>query len=100
MSELIRVKINVSKIDKDRMFKGEKGTYLDVTLIPTPDDQYGNDYRAVQDIGKEAREAGEKGPILGNAKFVGGKKPQQKAAPQQRKPPVDPDLDDDQEIPF
>ena len=65
---MIRIKINVSKIDKSKLFVGDKGTYLDVTLIESHGDRFGNDYMAVQDIGKEARERGEKGPILGNAK--------------------------------
>lgn len=68
----IRVKIDVTKIDKSALFKGAKGTYLDVTLWPTPDSQYGDDYRATQDIGKERREKGEKGPIIGNAKLMEG----------------------------
>lgn len=69
---IIRVKLDVTKIDKTAMFKGEKGTYLDVTLLENRDgtDQYGNDFMAVQDIGKERREAGERGPILGNAKVI------------------------------
>ena len=44
-------------------------------LYPTPDDQYGNDFRVTQDVSKEAREAGVRGAILGNAKFA-GQKPQ------------------------
>lgn len=72
---IISAKLNVSKILKDRMFKGEKGTYLDITLLENKDgtDQYGNDFMIVQDLGKEARERGEKGPVLGNAKIRGGK---------------------------
>jgi len=66
---MIRAKINVSKIDKSKLFKGEKGTYLDIALIETPDGQYG-DYVVVQDLGQEARQAGKKGPILGNAKKI------------------------------
>ena len=63
-----KLKINVNLIDKTHLFKGAKGTYLDVTLMENKDgpDQYGNDGFIVQDIGKEAREAGEKGPIIGN----------------------------------
>jgi hypothetical protein len=63
-----KLKIDVSKIDKRYLFKGSKGTYLDVTLMENKDgpDQYGNDGFIVQDIGKEAREAGEKGNIIGN----------------------------------
>jgi len=67
-----KLKIDVSKIDKRYLFKGSKGTYLDVTLMENKDgpDQYGNDGFIVQDIGKEAREAGEKGPIIGNWKHL------------------------------
>jgi len=69
---IIRQKIDVTKIDKKALFKGSKGTYLDITLLENREgtDQYGNDFMVVQDIGKEARERGERGPILGNAKFV------------------------------
>lgn len=76
---MISGKINCSKIDKTKLFKGEKGTYLDIALIETKDDQYGNDYMIVQDLGKEARERGEKGAILGNAKIRGAKPAAQQA---------------------
>ena len=65
---MIRGKIDVTKIDKTRLFQGQKGKYLNITMFETPDDKFGNDYRIVQDVGREAREAGEKGAILGNAK--------------------------------
>lgn len=95
---MISAKLNVSKILKDHLFKGEKGTYLDITLIENKEgtDQYGNDYFVVQDLGKEAREKGEKGPILGNAK-IRGKQPaaaQSKSAPAAQKPV------DDSDVPF
>ena len=72
---IIRIKLDVTKIRKDALFKGKSGTYLDITLLENRGgtDQYGNDFLCVQDLGKEARERGEKGPILGNAKFVGQK---------------------------
>jgi len=78
-----RLKLDVTKIDKSAMFKGEKGTYLDITLLDNRDgtDQWGNDGMIVQDIGKQRREAGEKGPILGNWKFIGQQQPQAKPAP-------------------
>ena len=71
----ISVSINVEKVNKDRFYQGKKGKYMNLVLIPTPDSEYGDDYMVVQDLGREAREAGEKGPVLGNAKFFGkGKK--------------------------
>lgn len=68
---MIKLKINVSKIDKARLFKGEKGTYLDCVLIDTPDGKYG-DYMIVQEVTKEERQSGVKGTIIGNAKNFGG----------------------------
>lgn len=67
-----RLKIDVSKIDKTALYKGSKGTYLDVTLMDNRDgvDQYGNDGFIVQDIGMQRRQAGEKGAILGNWKHI------------------------------
>jgi hypothetical protein len=68
---ILRGKIDVTKIDKDAMFKGEKGTYLDITIVLKDEpDQYGNDGMITQDLGKDRREAGERGAILGNAKWV------------------------------
>lgn len=70
---MIKLHIDVTKIDKEKLFKGEKGTYLDCVLIPTPNSPY-SDYMIVQDTTKEEREAGIKGTILGNAKEL--KKPE------------------------
>lgn len=67
---MITAKIDVTKIEKARLYKGEKGTYLDIVLIPTPDNSYGNDYMIVQSVTKDEKEAGVKGAILGNAKVI------------------------------
>ena len=84
---MITVKINVNKIDKSALFKGAKGTYLDVILFETPDDQYGNDYRVVQSLSKERRAAGDKGAILGNGKVYG--QSQASAGEENQAPPDD-----------
>jgi hypothetical protein len=94
---MIGLKINVTRILKDKMHKGEKGTYLDLTLMENKDgpDQYGNDGFVVQDLGKEARERGEKGPILGNWRKLGKK--QAAPAPKAAKPETN---DSDSDVPF
>ena len=66
----IRLKIDVKKIDKARLYVGKKGTYLDATLIATPDGKYGDDYMIVQSVSREDREAGVNGAIIGNAKNI------------------------------
>ena len=68
---MITANINFDLIDTKRLFKGQKGRYLDLVLIETPDGKYG-DYMVKQGLTKEEREAGVKMPILGNAKNFGG----------------------------
>lgn len=69
---MITAKINVLAIDKAKLFKGERGLYLDICLIETPNSSYGDDYMVTQSVSKEDREKGIKGAILGNAKIRGG----------------------------
>ena len=64
---MILAKINVEKIDKTKLFKGEKGTYLDLVIIPTPNSKYG-DYMIKQSQTKEERDAGAESIILGDGK--------------------------------
>ena len=84
---MIRLKIDVTKIEKDRLFKGEKGTYLDVVLIETPDSKYGDDFVAKQDITKEERGLGVQAPIIGNARWL--KKPDERNVSQTAAEPVE-----------
>ena len=71
MQKLISLSIDVSKIDPKRLYKGKKGQYLSATLFLKEEvDQYGNNGFIVESITKEEREAGKKGNILGNAKFM------------------------------
>lgn len=66
----VHLKIDVTKIDKELLFEGKKGKYLDATVFINPDEanEYGDHGMIRQDVSKEAREAGEKGAILGNAR--------------------------------
>lgn len=104
----ISVKIDVTKIDKARLFKGEKGTYLDLTTFIDTDqkDQYGNHGFISQSVTKEEREQQVQTPILGNCKVFytdGGQQQRQpQPAPQQPGQPAQgmDNWDDDSEIPF
>lgn len=99
---MITGKIDVTKIDKARLFKGERGTYLDVVLIETPNGQYG-DYMICQGVSKEERQAGVKGAILGNAKNFnkGGNRPATSHQPQTKFPDVPSSVPgDDSRVPF
>lgn len=67
---MITLNINCSRIDKKYMVEGKNGKYVDLVLFENKSgkDQYGNDGFVVQGVSKEARDRGEKGPILGNWK--------------------------------
>ena len=66
----LSVRIDVTKIEKERLYKGSKGTYLDLTTFVDTDevDQYENNGFISQSVDKEEREQGVKTPILGNVK--------------------------------
>ena len=86
-------RIDVLKLLKQYFFTGAKGTYMDFQTFIEVDvqDQYGNNGFITQELGKEARDRGEKGPILGNVKVFWNdagqqqapQAPQRQAAPQQ-----------------
>ena len=69
MADKIKVKVDVTKLDKDRFFKGKKGTYCDLVLIPTPESQFGT-WGIVQESTKEERDSGVKMPFVGNADYI------------------------------
>ncbi len=66
----ISLKIDCTKIDKSRLYKGAKGTYLDLTTFVDTEqqDQYENNGFISQSLTKEEREAKYQTPILGNVK--------------------------------
>ena len=63
----VSLKIDVSKIDKEKLFKGAKGTYLDATVFIDVDEQgqYGDNGMITQSW--KDQQKGE-GAILGNCK--------------------------------
>jgi hypothetical protein len=92
----VSFRVDVTKIDKSRLFKGGKGTYLDLTGFIDLDlqDQYGNNGFISQSVNKEEREQGIQTPILGNSKVFfkdGGQSQQQGYKPQPASPSAGPD---------
>lgn len=106
----ISLNINVSEIEKGRLFKGAKGTYLNATVFVdlSEADQHGNHGMITQDVNKEERQNGIKGAILGNCKvFWQGEsnqqqKPQQPQQSQQQgqQAPQNNTFDDCENLPF
>jgi len=86
-------------IAANNLFVNDKSVYLDATALENKEgkDRYQNDGFITLDIPKEAREAGEKGPIIGNWKHVEVKP--KAAAPKAKAAPPKDDLEDSA-IPF
>lgn len=79
----IALKIDVTKIDKTRLVKGKKGTYLDLTTFIDVDniDQYDNNGFISHSRTKQEKENKANTPIVGNVKVFWNDANQQ--APQQ-----------------
>ena len=71
MAQLFSASIDASKISKDKLIKGDKGNYLNITISVNDEaDQYGNVLAVYESQSKEEREAKEKKNYLGNGKLV------------------------------
>ena len=82
----VSFKIDMNKIDNNRLFNGQKGTYMDATVfIDLAElDQYGNSGMITQDVSKEEKAQNIKGNILGNCKVFWNENGQAPKAPQQQ----------------
>ena len=95
----LKLKLDVSKLDKSAFFKGTKGTYCDLVLWENDEpDQYGNTHSVKQYMGKDRR--GEKTPYVGNAQPLGQRSPNQNNAAPPPLAAMNDSLDADDDIPF
>lgn len=106
MARPIKLKLNVTRILKEHLYEGKNGKYLDLVVWPNKNgpDQYGNTHFVCQELSKAARDAGEKGPIIGNLTLpVEETPPPRQAAPtrQQRQTTQHEQAEEeDDDIPF
>lgn len=100
----ISVRIDVTKIDKSRLYKGEKGTYLDLTtFIDTEEkDKYDNNGFISQSTTKDERAARVQTPILGNVRVFHKEDMGQSAGSQPQSSQAGPDYGSDvgEDLPF
>ena len=105
--KVIKMSIDVKKINKDWLFPGEKGTYLSVTLLYNEEqDQYGNNGMLLQDVPKKIYEAEKnldasrktKSVILGNGKVFSNEPSNREGQPGKEGSAMGVDEDDD--LPF
>ena len=64
--QIIKCRIDVSKINKSKIYNGDKGKWYDFTLIENRT-QY-SDWMITEETTTDERKAGKKGTILGNGK--------------------------------
>lgn len=101
-TKIIGAKIDVNKIDKNKLFQGKNGRYLAIDIIVNDElDEYGNDTTITVQQSKSEREAKEKKVYLGNGKTVwtgdSKRKGEPKAETQAPKPSSENVMDD---LPF
>lgn len=71
MAQLFSASLDVSKISKDKLVKGEKGNYLNITIsINDEADKYGNVLTITESQTQEEREAKANRNYLANGKLV------------------------------
>lgn len=110
MPNILTVRVDVTLINKKRLFPGKKKNrkdlmpqYLDLVLIPTKPTNYGDwrdeqTHMVCESVSKDERTAGVKGEILGNAiEKIGERDRRAPAAPTPMQGAGEPE---DSEIPF
>jgi hypothetical protein len=81
MNKLFLGKINLSKIDKSKLFDGQTGKWMDITVwFNEEPDQYGNNLSIEQSTKKDESKI-----YIGNAKFYSPKRDEPKAKEEYQK---------------
>ena len=96
----VNLSIDVSKLDKSRLYKGAKGTYANLTVfIDSNPDQYGKNGGAKEQATKDERDQKVKMPFVGNATTFWSDNPDfQPVRVEQAQEPATDEFDDS--IPF
>jgi len=96
----VNLSIDVSKLDKSRLYKGAKGTYANLTVfIDSNPDQFGKNGGVKEQATKDERDQKVKMPFVGNATIFWSDNPDfQQARVEQAQEPATDEFDDS--IPF
>ena len=90
MTRPIKIRIDVTKIDKARLFKGSKGTYLNLVAFESKGSDYGDTHFIKQDKDKDDDSDL---PIIGNLTVPGSE-------PAAKPEPAKVEEEEEDEIPF
>ena len=104
MPRPIKIKIDVTKIDKAALYHGEKAIYLDAVAWPNKNGvgKFKDTHYLAQELSRERRDAGEKGAIIGNMTVPDEEQPRQETRPvrQQKMDQAFPPEVEEDDIPF
>ena len=70
MSAITNFSINLEAIPKDKIIKGKKGSYINLTLFQNDDTKFGNNASIIVALSAEEREAEVKRTYIGNGKVA------------------------------
>jgi hypothetical protein len=79
MSTIVNASIDLTKIEKSKIIKGKKGSYVNITMFINDEvDQFGNNSSIIMSQTKEERDAKTPRDYLGNGRTAGvGNQPKQ-----------------------
>jgi hypothetical protein len=101
---LINLRLDVTKLQKDRFQRGKRGIYADLVLLEKPSEEYGDDGFIVEATTKEERDQEKRGNIVGNWSYIKKLMPTEPYQPTIRQPPPpEPQaklIPEDDDIPF
>ena len=70
MSAITNFSINLEAIPKDKIIKGKKGSYINLTLFQNDTTKFGNNASCIVALSKEERDANAERNYLGNGKVA------------------------------
>jgi hypothetical protein len=70
MSAITNFSINLEAIPKDKIIKGKKGSYVNLTMFHNDETRFGNNSSIIVALSKEEREAKAERNYLGNGKVA------------------------------
>tara|TARA_R110000787_G_scaffold67113_2_gene150396 strand:- start:4439 stop:4732 length:294 start_codon:yes stop_codon:yes gene_type:complete len=70
MAAIINARINVANLSKEKLFKGKKGTYYNVTISINDETRFGNNVSIFDSQTKEERESEDKRNYTGNGSVI------------------------------
>lgn len=96
MSKLLSLSVDVSKITKDKLYQGKKGTYLKLTVsLQDEKDQFGNDVTCWEEQSQEERNSKSPKNYLGNGKVFWSSEPESN-----KQPSNESNEEEDDDLPF